>query len=457
LEQPSFIRRFIPTALLAFAGVAAAGMLAPVEQNAVIDHLAGFPDSHVFAHELRPAILSAMCFIPAMIALYYSLVRALDRYLIRQFLISFALCFGGLYGVWGILDLTDNISDFKKSDAPWKLVGHYYLVTFAPVFVQMAPFGLLLALLHSLGKLSKAQEVVSMIQTGRGIARLILPLAVIGFFASLVCLGFNYQWAPWAQDYKDTLIDEADSKAANKAVNVPFFHKNSGRLWLVGVFPYNYNKGEPLKNIVIRTSDENHMPMWRLEAEEAHWDRDSGEWAFHGVEIAYLNESIFPGGPLMPRYETPNGAVIFKDWPETPWRLIKPGLEAEHLGIPDLYSWILSNENTEWINKERFLTQWHYRWAQPAICLAIVLLAAPLGISFSRRGAGGGVVLAIFLSAGMMFSSTVFLSLGESNKIPPIWAAWGTNICAFFVAIILIQRRLVGRPIFQTLKKLFPN
>ena len=160
-----------------------------------------------------------MCFIPAMIALYYSLVRALDRYLIRQFLTSFALCFGGLYGVWGILDLTENISEFQKSADPWGLVGRYYLITFAPVFVQMAPFGLLLALLHSLGKLSKAQEVVSMIQTGRGIVRLILPLAVIGLFASLACLGFNYQWAPWALEYKDTLIDEADSEASNKADN----------------------------------------------------------------------------------------------------------------------------------------------------------------------------------------------------------------------------------------------
>ena len=456
MDHSSVIRRFLPTVLLAIAGAAVAGVLAPHEKSAVLDHLAGFPDSHAFAHYLRPAVLSAMCFIPAMIAMYYSLVRALDRYLIRQFLISFALCFGGLYGVWGILDLTENVSEFQKSADPWSLVGRYYLITFAPVFVQMAPFGLLLALLHSLGKLSKAQEVVSMIQTGRGIARLILPLAVIGFFASLACLGFNYQWAPWAQEYKDTLLDEADSDASNKAVNVPFYHKGSGRFWLVGVFPYNYNIGEPLRNIVIRTTDENRMPNWRLEAEEAHWNRESGEWTFHGVRIANLDAAIDPNS-TKPPFENPEGPVVFNDWPETPWRLIKPGLEAEHLGIPDLYSWILSNRNTEWINKERFLTQWHYRWAQPAICLAIVLLAAPLGISFSRRGAGGGVVLAIFLSAGMMFSSTVFLSLGESSKIPPIWAAWGTNLCAFIVAIILIQRRLVGRPIFQTLKKLLPN
>ena len=46
--------------------------------------------------------------------------------------------------------------------------------------------------------------------------------------------------------------------------------------------------------------------------------------------------------------------------------------------------------------------------------------------------------------------------MGESGYLPPAWAAWGTNIIATLVALILIQRRLVGRPIYQTLRKLLP-
>ena len=147
---------------------------------------------------------------------------------------------------------------------------------------------------------------------------------------------------------------------------------------------------------------------------------------------------------------------MISNWPETPWQLIKPGLKAEELGIPGLYSWLVQNRESEWGNKRQFLTQWHYRWAQPGICLAIVLLAAPLGIVFSRRGTAGGVALAIFLCAGMMFTSTVFLSLGESGYLHPMWAAWGTNILASVIALVLIQRRLVGRPIYQTLRNLLP-
>ena len=57
----------------------------------------------------------------------------------------------------------------------------------------------------------------------------------------------------------------------------------------------------------------------------------------------------------------------------------------------------------------------------------------------------------------MLFTSTIFLALGESGYLPPVWAAWGTNILAFILAMYLIQCRLVGRPIYQSLRKLLPS
>lgn len=442
--------------MLTILGAGLAAYLAPLEQAAVDDHLLGFPDANTFAHELRPLVLTALCLLPALGCLYYALVKSLDRYLIRQFFSSFLLCFLTLYAIWTLLDLTDNMGDFKNSENATALMARYYGMLFPLVFVELAPFSLLLGLLYALGQMSRSQEIVSMIQTGRGVVRLIFPLAIVGGVASLFCLGFNYQWAPWADGYKEALIEQAREGSTSQARNVVYFHKPDRRIWFVGSFPYHFNKGEPLKNVIIHSFDENGNAQTRLMAEEARWDKNTRGWNFDNVEILHLDRTIGPGGPLMPEYEIPEGTVSYSDWNELPWKIIKPSLPAENLGIPDLYSWLRLNQNEEWVNKRRFLTQWHYRWAQPGICLALVLLAAPLGIVFSRRGAAGGVALAIFLSAGMMFASTVFLSLGEAGHLPPIWAAWGTNILAISLALILIQRRLVGRPIYQTLKKLLP-
>ena len=455
------IHRFLPAILLTLLGLGLATLLAPREIVEVRDHLTGFPDSDATAHLLRPKILAVLCLVPALAAFYYGMVGAIDRYLIRNFMGAFLLCFSSLYAIWLISDLTNNMGNFRESADTFAFMGKYYLATFPKVFVEFAPFGLLLAMLYSLGKLSRGQEIVSIIQTGRGVARLISPLIIMGFMVSLVCLGFNYRWAPAASGYQEALLEQAEMGALSKARNVVYSESDERRLWLVGVFPYEYHRGEALKNVIIRSFTPEGKPESRLEAKSAEWDRETNNWTFTGVSKWDMTHRLdMPDGsigPISPKLEKNIQDPLIKTrWPETPWKLIKPGLRAEQLGIPGLYSWLVQNRTSEWGNKRRFLTQWHYRWAQPAICLAIVLLAAPLGIVFSRRGTGGGIALAVFMCAGIMFSSTVFLALGESGYIPPVWAAWGTNILATTVALLLIQRRLVGRPIYQTLRKLLP-
>lgn len=452
------MRRFIPALVLALLGGALAAVLAARELEIVQSHLTGFPDADATAHLLRPTVLVILCLVPALAALYYGLSDALDRYLIRSFLGAFTLCFSALLSIWLIGDLTENLSDFRKSERPLTFMGLYYAAAFPKFFVDFAPFGLLLAMLYSLGKLSRGQEIVSIIQTGRGVARLIFPLITMGFMVGLICLGFNYRWAPAASAYHDALLDEAKMGSLSKARNVVYFNGDQKRLWFIGGFPYEYHRGEPLRNVIVRSFDADGNPEWRLRAERAEWDRETNDWTFHQVSRWDLTHRLdAPGAPLITRPDDslPDPFIV-KGWTETPWQLIKPGLRAEQLGIPGLYSWLRQNEESAFSNKREFLTQWHYRWAQPGICLAIVLLAAPLGIVFSRRGAAGGIALAIFLCAGMLFASTVFLSLGESGYMPPVWAAWGTNLLATGVAFILIQRRLLGLPIYQTLRKLLP-
>ena len=304
--------------------------------------------------------------------------------------------------------------------------------------------------------MSKSCEIIAYIQTGRGIARLILPLVVIGLLLGVVCLCFNYHWAPYASGYQEALIEKTKDGTTSKARNVPYHDKIENRFWFIGSFPYDYTRGEPLRNVEVRTYA-GHQPDWKITAESAHWNRETRAWTFSKAVTTDLGHKFEGTQTIKPKHTHHEEPVVYPDWHETPWQLIKPGLSAPHLGIPDLDSWLTQNKNNQWAAKLPFLTQWHYRWAQPWICLAIILLAAPLGIVFSRRGTAGGIALAIFLSVTLMFSSTVFLALGESDYLPPAFAAWGTNILALVISLFLIQRRLAGRPIYQTLKKFLPG
>jgi LPS export ABC transporter permease LptG len=448
--MPLSVRRILLLLGLTLLGVVLCLWLLPDEARAVKNQLIGFPDSDEFAHRLRPWLLGVAFFLPALGALFYSFAGSLDRYLVRQFMPIFGICLAGLLLIWLLIDLADNLEDLLQSPRFLSTITRFYAIQFAPIFILVVPYALLLALLYCLGRLSRSREVVAMIQTGRGLMRLMAPLLGIGLFATAACAILNYHWAPWAEGFKQGMLVKAKGGRVTQAENVLYFEASTRRLWKVGEFPFDHSRGAPLISVEITQLDAEGGIDTRLRADRATWDPDSRIWCFKDAMI----ERFQPDEP--PVFERAREPIVHTDWPETPWQLIKPGLPASYLGIPDLNSWLLANRNVQWADRLPYLTHWHHRWAQPFICIVTVLLAAPLGIVFSRRGTSGGVALAVFLCGGMLFISTVALALGESGYLPPVLAAWLTNIAFGLLALYLFHRRMTGRPIYQTIRAMMP-
>lgn len=444
------LRPYLWPLAISLLGAILCAAVMPREITAVDEHILGFPDTDITGHRLRPWLLGLLCMLPAIGAWLYRFSGRLDRYMAKQFLSSFALCMGALIAVMLLTDLQNNISDFNKAENTLATIGAYYAVFTPAMIVFILPYVLLLSLLYCLGKMSRHQEIVAMIQTGRGVLRIVMPLLVTGTFCAIASLIFNYHWGPASEQNKNLILDMATEGEADRARSVLFRDSESKRVWLVGSFPYRFEKTGIIHNVTVRSFNDAGHPTTKLEADTATWSRKNKNWTFTGVQLIDL-QSI----PVPIRIKT--GPTITRNWHETPWQIVKPGLDQSHLGIPELNSWLKAHKGISWANNLPYLTQWHYRLAQPVICLITVLLAAPLGIVFSRRGLGGGVSIALFLCAGMLFSSSFFLTFGEAGQLPPIPAAWGTNILFTLIALYLFSRRITGRPIYESLKKLLPS
>ncbi len=448
----SHVPRILLILALAAMGAAVAAWLVPAETLAVAEQFVGFPDSDVRSHEARPLVLAALCFIPALGALAYAMGDTLDRYITRQFLGICAICFSALFMIWLLIDLSDNLSEFRQSENVLATIGTFYSCRLPAVLLLLLPYSLLLAILYSLGKLSTNREIIAIIQSGRGVPRITLPLLIAGLLFTFFCLGINYHWAPIADGRQDEILAEASGSEAAEASQVLYRNPTGRRLWMIGAFPTDYQKGRALLNVEVTTTDENRRVTSRLSASRAMWDRDSRRWSFEKPVVSHFE----PGLP--PVFEKPAEPLTIDTWSETPWQLIKPGLSAAYLGIPDLSTWIHANTGQPgFADSSPYLTQWHYRWALPFACLVTVLLAAPLAIHFSRRGPGGGIFLAVVLSALMLLVSNIVLAFGEAGIIQPIAAAWLPNLTFGTIAIYLFHRRVTGRPIYHTLRKFLPG
>ena len=451
-----FLRRhsqlFLLILALAALGAGFCALVVPAESRAVTQQLIGFPDSDVQSQLARPAILAALCFLPSLACLLYSLGGILDRYITRQFLAIFSICLTALFLIFLLIDLSDKISDFLGSSHVLRTIGKFYATRFPAILLLLLPYSLLLALLHALGKFSTNREIIAMIQSGRGVLRITLPLMIAGIFCTLLSLGLNYHWAPIAEGHLNAILAEASDKPATQATQVLYRNPENRRLWMIGSFPRNYHKGQALLNVEITTTDEHHMLQSRLSATSALWNRNTRQWTFDHPVLSRFP----PGRP--PEFENPQDSLTIDGWCETPWQLIKPGISAEYLGIPDLNAWLQSHPRLQsFADPAPYLTQWHYRWAMPFTCLVTVLLATPLAIHFSRRGPGGGVFLAVVLSALMLLTSNIALALGQAGTLQPALAAWLPNIIFTLLGIELFHRRIHGKPIYYTLRKLLPD
>ncbi len=434
----------IPALLLILGGLAAMWLL-PRECAAIQEQFIGYPDSHRKAHYWRVYLLALLCALPFICAVIYQFLGILDRYTLRIFFTCFLICFGALLIIMILEDLQDNLPDFQQSKQMASLMMRHYLIKLPALIVFLLPYSLMLSLLWALGKMSKTQEVVAIIQTGRGVVRMIYPLIGVGVVATIICLIFNYYWAPHAVGQEKLILAEAKGKTLTAAHSVAYENNAHTRHWYVGTFPLNPSKGEPLRNVSITTMKPDNSIDKIILTDEAIWSLRDQTWRLKSPIIFELNKSLIP--PVTEHEED-----LIMDWIETPFQIIKPGLKAPYLGVPGLKSWLSQNYNHPLSNRRAYETHLYYRYAQPFICIIIVLLAAPLGVVFNRRGAGGGIAVAIFLCAGMIFCSTIFPTLGESGYLPPFIAAWATNILFTLIALILFYRRMTGRPIYQTIK-----
>ncbi len=111
-------------------------------------------------------------------------MRLLDRYVLKNFLRAYFYCIAAFFLIWLVFDISDNISVFLDARVSAGEVVQYYLTQIPQIIVILLPVALLLALLFSLSRMSRRNEIVSMLTAGVSIPRLLLPLICMGLFTS---------------------------------------------------------------------------------------------------------------------------------------------------------------------------------------------------------------------------------------------------------------------------------
>jgi LPS export ABC transporter permease LptG len=363
-------------------------------------------------------------------------MKLLDRYVIRNFLHVYLYCIAGFISIWLIFDISDNISTFLDEHVGLLVAVRYYATQVPQVFVILLPVSLLLALLFSLGRMSRSNEVVSMLTAGVSLPRVLLPLIVIGLLTVAATMALNYSLAPHAELARRTILDQAHSRAEATIEGQIFRNRTDSRTWFIQNFR---PRGKTFNNVQVLQQDTHNNITTNYLAARASYRPETKTWEFENVKLVRYDrtgniteEQIYP-------------LLKIDNWSETPFRLGSANVHAEYLSVPELREYLHFNADFPTTLLAPFRTHFQYRLALPWTCLVVVWIAAPLGIGYSRRGILSSVAAAVVLVFSMNFLTHLFLALGEGDRISPWLAAWAPNFLFTAIGLYLLYLRASNR------------
>ena len=145
---------------------------------------------------------------------------------------------------------------------PLKKIVHFYLTQLPAIALLSLPIGLLLALLFSLSKMSRHNEIISMLTAGRSLWRTIVPLVVIGFLATSGAFVLDNEWAPHAEAVKKRMLEEmtkGEERASERQAveGLLFRDRMNNRTWYVQKMRPKPKKGAipPLEGVHVVQQD----------------------------------------------------------------------------------------------------------------------------------------------------------------------------------------------------------
>ena len=363
-------------------------------------------------------------------------MRILDRYVIRNFLQAYIYCIVGFLSIWLIFDVSDNISAFIDQRLGLVRVSKYYLTQFPQILIILLPVALLLALLFSLGRMSRANEIVSMLTAGISIPRMLLPLFLIGLLTVWASASLNYKLAPHADLARKSFLSSDQQQRQSEIEGQIFRNRTDNRTWYIQSFRPGQNSFD---NVQILQQDGNDNIVTNFLANHAYYRPETHEWDLETLKIIWYD----PAGNIT--HEEIKPSLTIKHWSETPYRLGSANVRAEYLSVPELREYLRFNSDFPQTLLAPFKTYLQYRLALPWTCLVVILMAAPLGIGFSRRGVLSSVAASIILVFAMNFLTHLFLALGEGDRISSWAAAWTPNLIFAVIGLHLLFLRASNR------------
>ncbi len=353
-------------------------------------------------------------------------MKLIDWYIFKKYIGTFIYAISLLIIIVIIFDISENIEDFLKKNAPVKEIMFDYYLNFIPYFINLFIYLFtFISVIFFTSKMAGNTEIIAILSSGISFTRLLKPYFLASVLLALFSLYLGNILIPQTnevrRDFKNKYMENL-YKDRDRNIHIQIEK---------GVFVYveNYNS---TVNVGYRFTMEKYDAqemIYKLTSDRIELDSAGTGWVVHGFverRIDSLNE-VFRKGVKMDT--TINLA---------PTDLYNVKEDFEVMNFWELRKHIDSEKLKGNAGVTLYEVEMNKRLASPAAILILTLI----GVALSSRKVRGGIGVHLGAGIAITFSYILFMQVSSVfatfGSLSPTIAAWTPNIIFAILSIYLV-------------------
>ncbi|MBI3005741.1 MAG: LptF/LptG family permease [Ignavibacteriales bacterium] len=309
----------------------------------------------------------------------------LDRYIVRQFIVSFLFGLLAFLLIFLVIDMMEKLDDFIDANVPTETIVQYY-VSFTPEIIKlMTPVAMLLGALFVVGRLSGQNELPAMKSSGVSLYRILLPFVVVAFVVSGASVYLNGWILPYANQ-KKFHIERAYLHTSIQATSRSNMFFQEGRTRIISVGFYDTQTKTATHVSIEDFSDTNLTVLTnRYDARQMFWKNTDSASGEQWVLSRGVRRSMGEQTQRMESFDQlPIGRLAI-----SPTDIEKKQRKPDEMDYYELKEFI-ANQERAGQDVSRWLVDFHSKLSFPFASVIMVLFGVPFASARPRTGAAVG-------------------------------------------------------------------
>jgi LPS export ABC transporter permease LptG/LPS export ABC transporter permease LptF len=361
----------------------------------------------------------------------------LDDYVLREFITTFLLVLASFVLLMLVFTFFELLGDIIRNRTPLVTVGEY-LINLTPSMVyNIAPLGVLVAVLVTFGVLTRTNEFTAMKATGISLYRVMVPILVVSALIAVALFLFDESYLPGANRRQEALRSVIKNRPAQTFLRPDqkwiFGRQEPGKPGRIFYYQFFDPDEDRFANLtVFEFNPENFSLSRRIFASSARWEPQLQQWVFeHGWERRFDGEAVSSYGQF--------GVEGYPEISEQPQYFKKEALQSKEMTFGELQRYIRDLRQSGFDTRQ-LSVQLNIKLAYPLVTLVMAVLAIPFALTMGKRGSLTGIATAIGLAIAFWVVNLTFQALGNVNFLPTLLAAWSPDLLFAFAGAYLLLR-----------------